>query len=76
MVPEEIKLAEYINELSLTHKKFTNMGGIIMQANNQKMYVMDLLAFACGKACNNIRMHSFKDWMPGNSISLVSCRSL
>jgi len=44
MEPEEIKLAQYINELSVSHVKFTKLGEDISQANNQAKYVVDSLA--------------------------------
>ena len=41
METEETKLTKYINELSLTHKKFTDMGEDIMRANNGTKYLID-----------------------------------
>jgi hypothetical protein len=46
MKTKEIKLAEYINELSTSHAKFTKLGEEIKNANNQSPYVVDLLAYA------------------------------
>lgn len=46
METEEIKLAKYINELSTSHAKFTKLGEEIRSANNQRPYVVDVLAYA------------------------------
>jgi len=46
METEEIKLAKHINELSTSHSKFTKLGEEIRSANNQRPYVVDVLAYA------------------------------
>ena len=45
MTHEEIKLAQYIDELSVGHVNFTKLGDDIFRANNQSRYVIDSLAF-------------------------------
>ena len=46
MKTEEVKLANYLNELSTSHVKFIKLGKEIEDANNQSRYVIDSLAYA------------------------------
>jgi hypothetical protein len=46
MKPEEIKLAQYIDELSVSYVKFTKLGEDILQANNQARYIIDSFAYS------------------------------
>lgn len=46
MEPEEIKLAQYINQLSLSYVKFTKLGEDIAHANNQAPYIIDSFAYS------------------------------
>ncbi len=46
MDAEEKKLAQYINELSVSHVKFTKLGEDILQANNQTSYIIDSFAYS------------------------------
>jgi len=46
METEETKLAQYIDELSVSHVKFAKLGDDILQANNQSKYVIDSFAYS------------------------------
>lgn len=46
MKTEEIKLAQYINELAASPAKFAKLGEEITYANNQSPYVIDSFAFS------------------------------
>jgi hypothetical protein len=46
METEEIKLAQFLKDLSTCHAKFTKLGEEIERANNNSPYVIDSLAYA------------------------------
>jgi hypothetical protein len=46
MKSEEVKLAQCIKDVSISHEKFTKMGKDIIRANDQTWYVIDSLAVA------------------------------